>query len=89
MGDTISYDPQLLAEISTAFTKFDGVFDEAKGEIDKKVADLKFSWEGEDAQVAGEELDRITSALAAIKSNSNSYSRVVSGKAEGFGNIKF
>ena len=89
MGDTISYNPELLGQISGAFTKFDAVYEEAKSEIDKKVSALEFSWEGDDKEVAFEELRRITAALNAIKANSTSYSRLVSAKAEGFANIKF
>ena len=89
MGDTIGYNPELLGEISTAFGKFTAVFEEAKREIDAKTSALKFSWEGEDAQVAGEELDQITRALTSIENNANSYNRLVAGKAEGFANIKF
>ena len=34
MGDTISYNPELLGQISGAFTKFDAVYEEAKSETE-------------------------------------------------------
>lgn len=89
MGDTISYNPAQLKEISDAFNSFRSLFLGAKETIEQKVVDLETSWEGDDAEIAQAEFTKIKDALANIEQCINSETGTVAGKAEGFSNIRF
>ena len=89
MGETISYNPEILHDVSTSFNTFDVDIDEAMRGLKGSATILRETFLGDEGEESDMLFGELNNALDAIKANSTSYNKVLNAKSEGFGNLKF
>ena len=89
MGETISYNPEILQDVSTSFSTFDVDIDEAMRGLKGSATILRETFLGDEGEESDMLFGELNNALDAIKANSTSYNKVLNAKSEGFGNLKF
>ena len=89
MGETISYNPEILQDVSTSFNTFDAEVDEALRGLKASAGILRETFLGDEGEESDMLFSELNNGLDAIKANSTSYNKVLNAKSEGFGNLKF